>query len=691
MIQDKYLAVHKYLKEIMSVSSLEKLEEITARYREELGELDEAEKILWDDSVTLGKELVYLKTGNDDEMGRGLLATLSDTELEELKEADRIIDDNLFGYHFQPIVSVSTGEIFSYEALMRPRSDILDSPLQILKYAKLRNRLNDIERATFLNVLKIVDHKSKFFHGKRVFINSIPKTRFNEEDQGSVNELLMRHNRTVVVELTERAELDDKEFAEFKERYRALNIQTAIDDYGSGYSNVQNLLRYMPNYVKIDRSLLSGMQDDPKKRHFVREIIEFCHSNGILALAEGVETSQELRSVILLGADLIQGYYTARPAAEPVADIPFEIRQEIKNYCHERQEGEASQIYNADSGEHIELDRLVKNGTVSILIGSDGDYFISGNPGLEAEIIIEIADEVKAEVTLENVRLLNKKKLPCIDIGKGCEIALIVKGDNRLNLGGICVPEGTGFILKGDGNLGIVLDSDEYFGIGNSINAGHGNLVFEQSGQLKIESNGKIGVCIGSGFGGGINIAGGQYVLELNGDRALGIGSLYRDCVLTIDNSDITTELNTIKSVAIGSIGANSDITISNTSVKLYISGKEAVAIGTLSGERCDVYVHDASVIMNIHNDRCSGVAALDGMTNLKYERGGLRVFAKGENVLPFGGFTGDTDISFRDSDITAKIMTAVKFEECLPRERVSVTHGRVRIVLNGYEYELTE
>ena len=60
-----------------------------------------------------------------------------------------------------------------------------------------------------------------------------------------------------------------------------------------------------------------------------------------------------------------------------MADIPFEIRQEIKNYCHERQEGEASQIYTADSGEHIELDRLVKNGTVSILIGSDGDYFRS--------------------------------------------------------------------------------------------------------------------------------------------------------------------------------------------------------------------------------------------------------------------------------------------------------------------------
>ena len=97
MIQDKYLAVHQYLKEIMSVPSLEKLEEITNRYREELGTLDEGERVLWEDSVILGKELVYLKTGADDEMGRGLLATLSDKEREELNETDRIIDDNLFG------------------------------------------------------------------------------------------------------------------------------------------------------------------------------------------------------------------------------------------------------------------------------------------------------------------------------------------------------------------------------------------------------------------------------------------------------------------------------------------------------------------------------------------------------------------------------------------------------------------
>ena len=80
----------------MSVSSNEKLDEITSRYRAELADAGDSGKELLEDIVTIGKELIYLKTGSDDEMGRGLMATLNEQEITELKEADRIIDENLF-------------------------------------------------------------------------------------------------------------------------------------------------------------------------------------------------------------------------------------------------------------------------------------------------------------------------------------------------------------------------------------------------------------------------------------------------------------------------------------------------------------------------------------------------------------------------------------------------------------------
>ena len=690
-MQEQLSVIHEFLKEIMHVSGADALAETQEKYEKLLGETEGYARKLWEDAILLGKELVYLKTGTDDEFGRGLMATLSEAEAEELEEAIRIIEGNLFSYHFQPIVDVSTGDIFSYEALMRPVSDVLKNPLDVIRYADLRNRLNDIERATFLNVLGIIDEGKTNFFGHKVFINSIPKTVLSAEDYRAVEELMTRHNGVAVVEITEQAELKEDDFKAFKERMERIGVQTAIDDYGTGYSNVQNLLRYMPDYVKIDRSLLSGMQDDPKKRHFVREIIEFCHSNGIQALAEGVETGEELRAVILLGADLIQGYYTARPQAEPLEAIPYDIRQEMKKYWHERQEGMASRIYVADCGEHIDMERLVRSGTISVVIGRDGDYSISGGPGFDAEVDIDIADNAKVELTVENIRLINRKKLACINLGKGSDVKLILKGDNKLGMGGICVPKGSKLTVKGAGALSLMLDADEYYGIGNDINSEHGEIVFEQSGLIRIESNGKVGICIGSGLGGGIDIRSGQYSIEINSERAVGIGSFNRESNILVRSCDVSIDMSGKKGVAMGSLVAPTKMEIYECSVKLYISGKEAVGLGTLTGDLAEVNIHDASVVMNIHNDRCSGIAALDGTTSLQINKASLRVYAKGENILPFGGFSADTDLSFIDADITAKIMSNVKLRDYLPPERAEVVFGRVRIVLNGFEYELTD
>ena len=138
---------------------------------------------------------------------------------------------------------------------------------------------------------------------------------------------------SVVVELTEQSEISDSELDHMKATYERMGIETAVDDYGTGYSNVSNLLRYTPNYVKIDRALLSGIQDSPQKQHFVRDIIEFSHNNGILALAEGVETTEELKTVIMLGADLVQGYYLAMPGKDMVQSISSMVVDEIKKYA----------------------------------------------------------------------------------------------------------------------------------------------------------------------------------------------------------------------------------------------------------------------------------------------------------------------------------------------------------------------
>lgn len=259
---------------------------------------------------------------------------LSEEEMREARVVSEILDDNKLFYHFQPIIDVRSAKIYGYEALMRADVAPHMSPLSILRYAEYYDRLYDVEKATFHNVLKTMDkNTAKLSDGKKIFINSIPGCMLNEEDINVLEEYVKNHPDSIVVELTEHSEISDEELATLKNTYEHMGIKTAVDDYGTGYSNVSNLLRYQPNYVKIDRSLIAMIEDSPQKQHFVKDIIDFAHDNDIVALAEGVETEAELMTVIMLGADLVQGYYTAKPEKEMLQSVGHRAAEAIRMYA----------------------------------------------------------------------------------------------------------------------------------------------------------------------------------------------------------------------------------------------------------------------------------------------------------------------------------------------------------------------
>ena len=240
-----------------------------------------------------------------------------------------LLDENRFRYHFQPIVSARTGEIFAFEALMRPDIDPYIGPAEVIEYAEHLGRIYDVERSTFMNVLREFERNLDLFRDRKLFINCITGVTWNDDDTAIVAEKLKRYNKNIVLELTEQREADDQMLKKMKDQIRKLGIQSALDDYGTGYSNVVNLLRYMPDYVKIDRMLLAGIQDNPQKQHFVRDVAQFAHDNNFYVLAEGVETREELKTCIEIGADFLQGYYLGKPKAEIIAEIDPKVRQEI--------------------------------------------------------------------------------------------------------------------------------------------------------------------------------------------------------------------------------------------------------------------------------------------------------------------------------------------------------------------------
>jgi EAL domain-containing protein (putative c-di-GMP-specific phosphodiesterase class I) len=91
----------------------------------------------------------------------------------------------------------------------------------------------------------------------------------------------------------------------------------AIDDFGSGYSNMINILQLQPEYIKIDGSLVQELQNNPAYYSFVETIVSFAHKNGIKTVAEFVSSKEIFEVVQKLGIDFSQGYYFAKPEIKP--------------------------------------------------------------------------------------------------------------------------------------------------------------------------------------------------------------------------------------------------------------------------------------------------------------------------------------------------------------------------------------
>ena len=142
--------------------------------------------------------------------------------------------------------------------------------------------------------------------------------------------------RNVVIEITEEEDLD-LEILNMKRRSTVLSGLYALDDYGSGYSNEGNLITLDPDFIKIDISIIRGIESDPDKQEVVRNIVSYAHQRGMQIVAEGIETAAELRTSRALGADLFQGYFLSRPGAVPSAiAVPAqEILREFPNGAEE--------------------------------------------------------------------------------------------------------------------------------------------------------------------------------------------------------------------------------------------------------------------------------------------------------------------------------------------------------------------
>ena len=244
------------------------------------------------------------------------------TDLQERRcheEFRRLINEELVTYHFQPIIDAKDGSVFAYEALMRVDLPTLHSPADVLRLAREENCLHEVERITFFrasSAYQALENAGKVVPSALLFVNSIASQYLTPDELLEYSARYASILPRIVIEITEEEVLDPKALR-IKQTIRGSSGAFALDDYGSGYSNERSLLELSPNYIKIDLSIIRDIDTDANKRQIVSNTVSYAHQRGMKVVAEGLETADEVRTVLSLGVDLLQGFFLAMPQVEP--------------------------------------------------------------------------------------------------------------------------------------------------------------------------------------------------------------------------------------------------------------------------------------------------------------------------------------------------------------------------------------
>ena len=253
--------------------------------------------------------------------------------LNNKEELNRLLEESLISYHFQPIVDARAGEVAAYEALMRPQIESIPTPDRVLALARSQSKLYRVEHVTFFGALETYARFPQS-DGITLFVNSIATQRLSADDELALQERYGDLLKRVVIEITESEY--SREMALYKEALaHRFGARLAIDDFGSGYNGETSLLDYRADFVKIDMGIVRDIDTVKDHQDIAKSLISYAHDRGISVVAEGIETEAELRSIIKLGTDYLQGYLLGRPQAAP-QDVPGDIKRLIRSIAEGR-------------------------------------------------------------------------------------------------------------------------------------------------------------------------------------------------------------------------------------------------------------------------------------------------------------------------------------------------------------------
>lgn len=229
-----------------------------------------------------------------------------------------------FTMAFQPIVNLTTKEVFAHEALVRGPGQ--ESAAHVFE------KVNDTNRYRFDQScrVKAVKLAAELSMPSFLSINFMPNAVYRPDlCIRTTLQAAQTYNfpaERMIFEITEGEKVEDHaHLLEVVQYYKKCGFKTAIDDFGAGYAGLNLLADLQTDIVKLDMALIRNLDRDRVRQAIVRGILQVCGELSARVIAEGVETREEVVALRDLGIELFQGFYFARPAFEALAPVAADL------------------------------------------------------------------------------------------------------------------------------------------------------------------------------------------------------------------------------------------------------------------------------------------------------------------------------------------------------------------------------
>jgi diguanylate cyclase (GGDEF)-like protein/PAS domain S-box-containing protein len=236
----------------------------------------------------------------------------------------KAIDERALEMHYQPILSLRSGRVVAFEALVRWRHPDRGfvNPGEFIGIAETTGLIHEVGRLTLTESCRQMARWKKQFGdaAPRVMCVNISSRQFAGVDLIAEIEAILQETglapSSLKLEITESAFINNISTAQATlERAQSLSIEWSLDDFGTGYSSLSHLHRLQVDTVKVDRSFVSRLEDDARGFEMVQAIVTLAHNLGMDVVAEGVETSEQAAQLLALGCEYAQGFYFSKAVA----------------------------------------------------------------------------------------------------------------------------------------------------------------------------------------------------------------------------------------------------------------------------------------------------------------------------------------------------------------------------------------